>query len=956
MESEDHRGSWIHDDPDMDPSSVRFGAGSLVMFKRENGWFDGEVIKVCQMLVVPPEFNPERRPPMKILYLVWPHVEDPDGSEMVQEDSEDFIRPRLEDLSPNPTTFHPKLVAPTDPFAYLYTGVTHDPYLEDGSKMADGYQNLDIVNEAKTNPDGSTRIKFRHAREEVTTGIVNIPQEPIHGVPGDAIIQLAQNLSRRRPWTQGTFDPVAMLETIVPAENSLQELEEASRLSDEKMLLLGDALMTGVRGWPRDPMRASVCYKAAAWGCQEFEQCERIGIPVGSPEAMMQSAYICLVYIKRQLMGLDLWDNVSSTELVRHTLQLGRTSILHQIFCFVSAALRRGFVSPTAYDLAFAIQDNNLMSNAQINDDTKRFMQPILDAYSWREVEIKFEKLQKQGAIPRGQTHDSTIDHFSKRSKEIYLNLPVSAGAIHIEYREIPRVPFPIVVYAIRADRKELVKAVELPGNIQISPFSEESFRFVWLRIAFDLHLGRVGTEERTRPTEFTVLDTHGNREFASYLRNELDGSGTTVRLVSDSEPVGRGRRKNQKKRLGDIVRQIEHRLLEIPGFLIDNKSAFDGVISSAQQAFIRQYARDTFTQVGNDERQIRQNAEQLKTQGNNLFASSDHSGANRCYSIAIQLLRLLIEHNNDSYLLLGTLLSNRAATFLEMEGQRSSPEFQKLLTQNAIRDCTVALESSWSSTVLPQRINDKLKFRRDKAIARFDVLQCEFQSEIRSFLFPETSSDIRRQRREEDDMIRAHNDTAARPASASDEPPAKPTTTDHIEFESLMERGQTIYDSSLAKNCEDGCPICLRKFNGELSHTHSVVLSCGEHALCVECVCSLKKESDKSDQKLTCPMCRASVDGQVVENLAFRIIEVDKELAAAIEKFPANFDESVSVAQQLLWKQNFKVNAVVDALEDIIDDRARGIFFRTESDLNHKQKDSIYREARLPIDRLKNK
>ena len=306
--------------------------------------------------------------------------------------------------------------------------------------------------------------------------------------------------------------------------------------------------------------------------------------------------------------------------------------------------------------------------------------------------------------------------------------------------------------------------------------------------------------------------------------------------------------------------------------------------------------------------------------------------------------------------MLLGTLLSNRAASFLEMEWQRSSLEFQKLLTQNAIRDCTVALESSWSSSVLPKRISDKLKFRRDKAIARFDVLQCEFQSEMGSILFPNTSTDVRRQRREEDGATHVHEGTVARPESASNEPPAKPATTDHIEFDSLMERGQTIYNNSLAKNSEDGCPICLRNFNGELSHTYSVVLPCGEHALCVECICGLKKESGKSDQKLVCPMCRASVDGQVVENVAFQIIEVDKELATAIEKFPANSDESVSVAQQLLWKQDLKVNAVIDALEDILDDRARGIFFRMESDLNHEQKNTIYREARLPVELLKNK
>jgi len=188
-------------------------------------------------------------------------------------------------------------------------------------------QNLDAVTEAKTNPDGSTSIKYNDGRQGVKSQVVHvieIPQEPIHGVPGHAIVQFMTSISRRRPpfTIIGTYDPVKLFETIVPTENGLQELEEASTLSNEKMLLLGDALMIGVHGWPRDYMRATRCYNAAAMGCQESEErSERKGIPVGSPEAMMQTAYVGFAYIKKELLGLELWDNISSSELVRRVLQ-----------------------------------------------------------------------------------------------------------------------------------------------------------------------------------------------------------------------------------------------------------------------------------------------------------------------------------------------------------------------------------------------------------------------------------------------------------------------------------------------------------------------------------------------------------------------------------------------------------------------------------------------------------
>jgi len=38
-----------------------------------------------------------------------------------------------------------------------------------------------------------------------------------------------------------------------------------------------------------------------------------------------------------------------------------------------------------------------------------------------------------------------------------------------------------------------------------------------------------------------------------------------------------------------------------------------------------------------------------------------------------------------------------------------------------------------------------------------------------------------------------------------------------HHAFDTMMERGIIIYENSLAKNSCDGCPICLREFNGRI-------------------------------------------------------------------------------------------------------------------------------------------
>jgi hypothetical protein len=47
------------------------------------------------------------------------------------------------------------------------------------------------------------------------------------------------------------------------------------------------------------------------------------------------------------------------------------------------------------------------------------------------------------------------------------------------------------------------------------------------------------------------------------------------------------------------------------------------------------------------------------------------------------------------------------------------------------------------------------------------------------------------------------------------------------------------------------------------------------------------------------------------------------------------------------------KVSAVVDALEELLDGRASVLFFRSEGNLTHKQKEDIYRKARIAIEKL---
>ena len=304
--------------------------------------------------------------------------------------------------------------------------------------------------------------------------------------------------------------------------------------------------------------------------------------------------------------------------------------------------------------------------------------------------------------------------------------------------------------------------------------------------------------------------------------------------------------------------------------------------------------------------------------------------------------------------------MSNRAACFLDLNTQRSySTDFRQVHARNAINDCTTALQSSWASSSLPQSILDKLRFRLDEATAGFDSLN-EGDFSVADVLFP-TSNQMTghefenaiRQSSQISNVEMAHdrNRDDNRQSSATE---IQKKSASDVDAEALLEYGEVLFENHLAKNAKDGCPICLREFNGELVRSYCIVLPCGKHALCASCLCTLKIQADKTKQCPQCPLCRISFNCCFVEGIPSAIIEKDQTIANLIVQL-ANMEhsEKIAVAERLLWTHRFEVSAVVDALEELLDGRASVLFFRSEGNLTHKQKEDIYRKARIAIEKL---
>lgn len=478
------------------------------------------------------------------------------------------------------------------------------------------------------------------------------------------------------------LDIIGIFKSKMPSETSLAQLEAASRRSNDKMLTLGDALMSGVHGWSRDSERACLCYRAAAWGCQEDEEPSRRGIPVGSPEAMVAYAQIIFYVIQKQIVHAEHWEMVATHTLISAALQSDRgVGMFYQLLYWLTKAARRGHVAPLTLEIARAISDMKLSRHRQIlgdedvevmdDENVQAMMELLLAVHNYNKLAINFEKLQEDGFVPRGDPSEQVLGMFAAQCRSIFADMPTSSDTVHIEYRQIPLAPFSYTVYAIVPIRKQAIKMVKLPDYLQMCPFSEESFRYAWYRIAFELHLGNPVTKERKRPKCFTVLDSHGNRQFVEFLRNAISGSGSDVQIVSHNEPIrtGTGRRKKEIQ-LRSILQEVETRLLEIPNYLASERPLEQTIVFDVESSITR-IANEIFME--NETEQARFRATGIKDQGNQLFGSSDFTAATKCYSIAIEVLRLMSDSSNESRLLLGTTLSNRAACYLEMESQRSS-------------------------------------------------------------------------------------------------------------------------------------------------------------------------------------------------------------------------------------------------------------------------------------------
>lgn len=126
----------------------------------------------------------------------------------------------------------------------------------------------------------------------------------------------------------------------------------------------------------------------------------------------------------------------------------------------------------------------------------------------------------------------------------------------------------------------------------------------------------------------FTVLDDgHGNSAFALYLKQMLVNCDTEVRLVAHSDTIKTGKR--SRSTIGDITSEMMTRLLDIPGFLIDDESS-DDIVARAQEEYVDYLVSQQLGKDEADDDTSRLEAQRMKELGNQYFQQKDLTSAIR--------------------------------------------------------------------------------------------------------------------------------------------------------------------------------------------------------------------------------------------------------------------------------------------------------------------------------------
>lgn len=805
---------------------------------------------------------------------------------------------------------------------------------------------------------------------------------------------IAPRIYFRRP-IQDSHRPNSFenVKSIVPfPETSLEELMQSVTCQsiserNKKLLNIADALQFQILGDDRNYARAQVCYRAAAFGITEKEAARSehaTQLAHGLPEAMCALAvtFHCSaeMIVHAKLHNLDTlvggaWGQdrpgLNVEEIIRYLIRYPNASFnnipirqnITGVMGALSSALRFGWLCSLAYEYGKFFDQEETKEAARLlwNDEQdQKNIQHLHDAYLSHQItlQIRGEKQQMLRSMNRyGTPSAGTISSFGPKSVEILKSIPttcyrlsgsaplpcLSNVILDIRFFEVTSAPTKPVCVLLACPDTNFWDILRLPQNLQLFPFSDQAFEFIWSRIAFLIHLGLQVQEtitdpyaRRIRPTKCRLRDVAGDRRFADFLQIKcLTIHGTKVELREfdeddgDSSILGLHPEESylyDTKLLLKMKQEIEEdeQVLE-PQFpfwyKIHHRSG------TPLQLIRAGNPQQIIASDSTDVNDIMKEVSSLKDLGNRHFEMCMHAKAQKEYLKGIARIRCIHNPAREALELLGALLSNHALCCLEL-AKVQTPTRGSFTLKEAILGCDLVLSGHGELgllAALSSALVEKLQFRRELAASRrpqwidvyhegmrsgfrgrATVVACEVKHNLRLF-----SSDA--------DHVKATN------------------------------KVQVLRGKSMMFHSGDSqCPICHDDFHDELADQFCCKFPCG-HVHCAKCLLQHQCLGDGS--RMPCPICRQTIEEEQWEGAIQDITSLcAPQLLEKVALLPLDtLADRLEVIRSLLLKRGCDPQLVGNALDEMLYLNATGNT-QLAKDLSSVEKQRIYVKARRPV------
>jgi len=816
-------------------------------------------------------------------------------------------------------------------------------------------------------------------RERSTIFVPNLegnPQE-YKGEPIPLITNyIAERISFRRPVRQcRKYNARQLYHSIFPEEQSISALEKTIRRLEteafssyhddgqrcQKLLNMGDALILLWRPLQctRDFERANKCYIAAGFDISECHNPEDVRGPArGSPEAMCANATM-LHYSTERLLYRKM-HNIACAEAPSAGMDRPMQDVdqiingafkLPQIkdnisvtVSFLSSALRHGWFSLLAFLYGKAFNSTNIAGKIEMiwrDGQDRNNIKCLQTAHRhWQiTLQIQEEKMAKTYLTRHGVPSAETISTFAPRAIDVLRSMPTHFPSthsqnklqtlnLHISFFELP-IPSSPVCVLLFCPAESTMEFLRIPDEFQLFPFSQESFQWVWNRIAYLIHLGiRKPTngyvlqnphETRVRPKAFKIKSVGGDLQFANFLQIKCFLlPGTKVELLEvdgDFEDEMGFHYEDRELWCADVqsgINQLQKEEVKKQyAFLSKLKPSSKSILTSMRSS------------SSESENKVVKRVISIKSAGNAAYGGHRFQQAQKYYEEGISELRRINDpQSKEVFELVGTQLSNYAICGLDM-AKSQLPSYGVSTLKEVVAVCDIALLNPKITKALSGAVLAKLRFRRDLALARQPAIDPTLLHRIDEFrgdsvgVVAEVNYNLRLFRKESEKQNK--------------------TSKDKI----TIFLGKDIEETET----ETLCPICRDDFRTVLANKHVVRLQCG-HLHCGKCFLGWNRAG-----KLDCGLCRLKAD-EDIWNEALGALVKASSMDERVARLPLDSQaERLEVFRSLFIENDLDVGATSRALDNFLymnNWRLWGV-----KDLSWQQKEEIYNDARRPVLKL---